>query len=128
MKKMNLYRLQYWLYAVFNNEFSKDVELRRDPLHSRYSVNRHGFSAHGRKFTALMIFEAMVMRLRIYGYEHDPKEVPREGRAQMVKRNRVGDQIETIHVNLTVGESMNKSERPFVDVWPAVYYSRAHGN
>lgn len=43
MKKINNYRLQYWLYAILNKRFGKEVTLKRDSLHSRYEVNRHGF-------------------------------------------------------------------------------------
>lgn len=44
LKKINNYRLQYWLYAVLNKRFGKEVKLKRDSLHSRYEVNRHGFT------------------------------------------------------------------------------------
>ncbi len=44
MKKINNYRLQYWLYALLNKKFGKEVKLKRDSLHSRYEVNRHGFN------------------------------------------------------------------------------------
>lgn len=43
MKKLNNYRLQYWLYAILNKKFGKEVKFKRDSLHSRYEVNRHGF-------------------------------------------------------------------------------------
>lgn len=43
MKKINNYRLQYWIYAILNKRFGKEVVFTRDSLHSRYSVNRHGF-------------------------------------------------------------------------------------
>lgn len=43
MKKLNDYRLQYWLYAILNKKFGKEVKLKRDSLHTRYEVNRHGF-------------------------------------------------------------------------------------
>ena len=39
---MNNYRLQYWLYAIVAKHLGPAVEIRRDPLHSRFEVNRHG--------------------------------------------------------------------------------------
>lgn len=44
MKKINNYRLQYWLYAILNKKFGKEVVFKRDSLHAMYEVNRHGFS------------------------------------------------------------------------------------
>lgn len=44
MKKINNYRLQYWLYALLNKKFGKEVKFKRDGLHNRYEVNRHGFT------------------------------------------------------------------------------------
>jgi len=43
MKKVNNYNLQYWLYAILNKKFGSEVKFKRDSLHSRYEVNRHGF-------------------------------------------------------------------------------------
>ena len=43
MKKVNNYNLQYWLYAILNKKFGTEVKFKRDSLHSRYEVNRHGF-------------------------------------------------------------------------------------
>lgn len=40
---MTKYRAQYWLYAILNKQFGKEVKFTRDSLHSRYEVNRHGF-------------------------------------------------------------------------------------
>lgn len=44
MKKINNYRLQYWLYAILNKKFGGQVIFKRDVLHNMYSVNRHGFT------------------------------------------------------------------------------------
>ncbi len=35
--------MQYWIYAILNKQFGKEVKIVRDPLHRRYDVNRHGF-------------------------------------------------------------------------------------
>jgi len=40
---MTKYKLQYWIYAILNKQYGKEVEIVRDPLHRRYDVNRHGF-------------------------------------------------------------------------------------
>ena len=131
MKKMNGYRLQYWLYAMFNKNFGRDVQLKRDPLHGMYSVNRHGFTAHGRNTTtADYMFAVMVRRLRECGFRDDIARgyaiVP-GSRAQLVKYRQVGKQVETINVTLTIREVAFNYERApkFVDVWSAVYRSAA---
>lgn len=41
---MNLYSLQYWLYASLNKRFGTEVRFERDALRSRYSVHRHCFT------------------------------------------------------------------------------------
>jgi hypothetical protein len=40
---MTKYKIQYWLYAILNKQFGKEVKFNRDSLHRRYDVNRHGF-------------------------------------------------------------------------------------
>lgn len=43
MKKINNYSLQYWLYAILNKKFGQEVKFKRDSLHDKYQVNKHGF-------------------------------------------------------------------------------------
>ena len=40
-KYINLYRLQYWIYAILNKKFGTEVKIKRDSLHSHYQVNKH---------------------------------------------------------------------------------------
>lgn len=48
---MTKYQMQYWLYAILNKEFGKEVEFTRDSLHRRYDVNCHGFEVSTNNFS-----------------------------------------------------------------------------
>jgi hypothetical protein len=63
-KKINSYRLQYWLYAVLNKEFGKEVKFTRDSLHSRYIVNRHGFDISTNTLSIEKVQEFLVKKLQ----------------------------------------------------------------
>lgn len=83
-KRINLYRLQYWLYAVFAKRYGMGVKLKRDSLHHIYEANRHGFtvgnieSKVAEKFLAEVLLENGYELVRDFGsplykkvYEYD---------------------------------------------------------
>jgi hypothetical protein len=66
---VNNYRLQYWLYAVLNHEFGTEVKMERDSLHSRYSVNRHGFNVRTNRTPLATARRLFIARLERAGYK-----------------------------------------------------------
>lgn len=65
---MTPYKVQYWLYAIINANFGKDVKIVRDPLHRRYDVNRHGMILTSSKIPADVLGKFMCKVLRDHGY------------------------------------------------------------
>lgn len=41
---MTKYKIYYWIYAFLNKQYGSSVLFKRDPLHKRFSVNKHSFS------------------------------------------------------------------------------------
>lgn len=68
MKKINNYTLQYWLYAVLNKKFGSEVKFKRDVLHSRYEVNRHGFSISTNTLAIEQVSKYLEQYLTTCGY------------------------------------------------------------
>ena len=128
MKKMNGYRLQYWLYALFNNEFGRNCEFKRDPLHHMYSVNRHGFTVHDSFAPAGQVLERMVLRLRACGYEPDIRETQTKECVRLVKVRYMPalGKVERVYISLSVARVAyaTKKDAPFVNVWTGVYYEK----
>ena len=71
-KHITGYGLQYWLYAVLNKEFGKSVTFIRDSLHSRYSVNRHGFEIESDSISLDKIQSFLVEKLKSCNYIAPP--------------------------------------------------------
>jgi hypothetical protein len=67
--KMNGYRLQYWLYAVVATHLGRAVKIRRDSLHSRYSVNRHCMYLSSSSTKPEFIEQVMLEILLASGYK-----------------------------------------------------------
>jgi hypothetical protein len=126
-KKMNGYRLQYWLYAVLNHQFGKDVKMKRDPLHHMYSVNRHGFTVHSHNSSANQVYAGMTQRLLAAGFVPNPHENQWPDKSRLIKKNQVGDLIELVCVTVEVIQHAypTSRDRPFVSVWSGVYHSEA---
>lgn len=126
MKLMNGYRLQYWLYAVLNKQYGRTVTMRRDSLHARYDVNRHGFSIHG-KHDAKLVFTFMTKQLVDAGFVHEPGRQVHE-QSRMIKVIETAGIRQTIYVSLHISRWNDTVDSrktiPTVSVWSGVYKSK----
>jgi hypothetical protein len=106
---INNYRLQYWLYAVLKNALGTEVKMERDSLHSRYSVNRHGFYVRTNSMALVAARRAFISKLDKAGYKIDPsstassvtmvKETTREHKIERQYISIYGIQDGKFHVN-----------------------------
>lgn len=71
-KHITGYSLQYWLYAILNKEFGKNITFIRDSLHSRYSVNRHGFEIESNGISLDKIQSFLIEKLKSCNYIASP--------------------------------------------------------
>lgn len=85
-KHITGYNLQYWLYAILNKEFGKEVTFIRDSLHSRYSVNRHGFEIQSHNISLEKIQSFLIEKLKTCNYAACPGENSIKGLMKTTKR------------------------------------------
>lgn len=83
-KHINGYRLQYWLYASLNKRFGTEVKFQRDSLHSRYAVNRHGFSVKTNTQSLSDVKAFLVRHLLAAGFTSAPDD--RSGYTKVTQR------------------------------------------
>lgn len=65
---MTNYKMQYWLYAILNKLHGSEVKMERDPLHGRYSVNRHGFTVSSNTTPVRRVRDNLIANLTAAGY------------------------------------------------------------
>lgn len=68
---MNKYKIQYWLYAMLNKKYGKDLKFKRDSLHRVYAVNRHGFYVDGHNFGNKEIRDFLEKTLQESNFRND---------------------------------------------------------
>lgn len=61
---MNVYKIQYWIYACLNKKFSKEVKIKRDPLHKIYNVNRHGIEIVTNNININKVYKWLIENLK----------------------------------------------------------------
>ncbi len=96
----NSYRLQYWLYAVLNYEFGTEVKFERDSLHTRYSVNRHGFKVTANTTPSSTVRTQFIKHLERAGYTMDGQST--RDFLIMCKRTPREDRMEELNVSIRV--------------------------
>ena len=99
-KRINGYRFQYWLYAILNKEFGKEVKFKRDSLHQMYSVNRHGFSVTSTGRTISEVRAFLLKKLIDANFSLDEKYNSSGGNLSKFTTRKTG--LETLHVSLDV--------------------------
>lgn len=71
--KQNRSRLQYWMYANLKSWFGASLEIKRDPLHSRYDVNKHSFYVETHIKTPDELAKEITSRLVKLGFKLEKK-------------------------------------------------------
>lgn len=68
---INGYRLQYWLYAILNKKFGKEVSFHRDSLHKLYAVNRHSFEISTNTLSIDVVKSFLISKLTTSNFQKD---------------------------------------------------------
>ena len=71
--KQNRSRLQYWMYANLKSWFGSSLEINRDPLHSRYDVNKHSFYVQTHIKSPEELTKEITQRLEKLGFKVEKK-------------------------------------------------------
>jgi hypothetical protein len=71
---MNNYKVQYWIYAILNKQFGKEVKFHRDSLHKIYQVNRHGFEIATNTMDVNSVNRWLIEKLLESGYQKDEQD------------------------------------------------------
>lgn len=101
---MNLYSLQYWLYASLNKRFGKELRFERDALRSCYSVHRHCFTVKTNTLALGAVASWLKQHLRECAYvEVNPSIADGSLRAAHFVKSVDG---KTQHVNLRYSTSL----------------------
>lgn len=64
-------KIQYWLYAILNSKFGSEVTFTRDPLHSQYEVNKHGFEISTNTLDIEVVENWLIDKLIQSGFSHE---------------------------------------------------------
>lgn len=124
-KKTNSYRLQYWLYAILNKEFGREVKFTRDSLHLHYSVNRHGFEISTNTLSIAQVKAFLIKKLK------EAKYLPEKQLGSDVTYTKV-NQLQTGSERLYVDIDEQKRGRdsnngPVLIISPAQYWTGKSG-
>lgn len=68
-KRVNAYRLQYWLYAVLAKRFGASVRFKRDSLRHIYDMHRHSFEVSGVPMKTILNHLKVVLLENGYVYD-----------------------------------------------------------
>lgn len=118
--QMNNYRLQYWLYAILNKKFGKEVNLERDSLHRLYKVNRHGFEVSTNTQSLNDVEKYFIHTLKDAGFE----ETDQSGTFCLKKTVEDNEKTEDIYISIHKqkhGLDHRNSDRPVLLVNGSVY-------
>lgn len=118
-KRINSYRLQYWTYAILNKEFGRNLKFVRDSLHSRYEVNRHGFSIHT-SLEYLEVVRYMCSYLQKCGYVPDEANQKDMTSQSFVKTTKRVTGEEKLYISMSYGKNM-KGEKS-ISIYPRAYW------
>lgn len=112
-KHITGYSLQYWLYAILNKEFGKEVRFIRDSLHRRYSVNRHCFDIESDTIALDKIVSFLNNKLSAANYIAE-KDTVAKGLMKTTQRNHGKEQL---YVHVQKQQCMDNTNKVSVSVF-----------
>lgn len=96
LKKVNASKIQYWLYAILNKSFGKQVSFNRDSLRHRYDLHKNFFSVSGLNPKFVML--QLELELKEAGYVVD--ESSRVSDVTLVKSLEHNGKVKKAYVSL----------------------------
>ena len=124
---INGYRFQYWLYAVLNKMYGKEVHFHRDSLHRIYQVNRHGFEVSSNTMSIQEVKNGFVKKLKEAGFTVDEKAYQSKDCIDLCKKNFYEKGDESLHISIryqATGLDHKNSNKPVLIVSVGSYYHK----
>lgn len=119
-KRINSYRLQYWMYAVLNKGFGRNLVFVRDSLHHRYEVNRHGFTVRAQGVEYQEVLRYIARYLESCGYQLEDTKQKNQTSQCFIKTTQRLTGKETLYISFSYGQTMRGEK--VLSVYPRAYW------